>query len=574
MTYENDAVKSQELLSIMKLNRRKFLAQSALGAAGMLMAPSAIFSAPTVLTAPRTSKNTAEGELLFRPYFVQNGRGPHLLDWAYASDVNWDAFHSNITSSNEGVKISDTEGTRKFGIDVRWNVEGFGYIYITADNGGEFYELPAAGKSATLNLNYELAKSRVLRNRRRMKLHAMEEWRPSRELAAFVNLAEEYFADAQKAQSNGEKCGALAQRALYFAMWAGEMMELEKAEHAIAKRGYRQNFFIGCDARAFYQISKDLFMERFAELFNYATITYVVHGDAHMRLFEPEEGKLRFAYRDLLFNELRAQNIAIEGRLLFWFHKWVTPDWLKKKSFDELLKYVERHTREVIGHYGDGMYGWEIVNELHDWANECQLTPEQTIELTKFACEVAKSVAPNVHRVVNNCCPYAEYVQLKEWSGQPAKYPQRTPWKFTKDLVDAGVDFTLIGQQMYFPYRDLQDIIMLLERYEVFGKPVQISEIGATSGPNERSVKLGELGFPTEPYVWHRPWDEELQADWLADVFTLAYSKPFIEAANWFDLVDPHSYIPNGGLLRTPRGEKKPAFERLMKLQDRWKDLK
>jgi hypothetical protein len=181
--FEND--QRMQTASNMKLNRRKFLAQSALGAAGALLAPKSIFSAPTVLTASRTSKNTAQGELLFRPYFVQNGRGPHLLDWAFASDVNWDAFHSNITSSNEGVKISDTEGTKKFGIDVRWNVEGFGYIYITADNGGEFYELPHVRKSATLNLNYELTKSRVLRNRRRMTPHTKDRWKPSRELAAF-----------------------------------------------------------------------------------------------------------------------------------------------------------------------------------------------------------------------------------------------------------------------------------------------------------------------------------------------------------------------------------------------------
>jgi hypothetical protein len=142
----------------MKLNRRKFLTQSALGAAGALLTPNSIFSAPTVLTTPRTSKTTAKGELIFHPYFIQKGHGPHLLDWAYASDPNWDAFHSNITSANEGVKISDTEGTKKFGIDVRWNVEGFGYIYITADNGGEFYELAPAGKSSTLSLNYELAR--------------------------------------------------------------------------------------------------------------------------------------------------------------------------------------------------------------------------------------------------------------------------------------------------------------------------------------------------------------------------------------------------------------------------------
>lgn len=557
-----------------KLNRRAFLKRSALGAAGVVMTTKSIFSAPTVLTAARASKSTAQGELVFRPYFVQSGRGPHLLDWAYASDASWDAFHSNITASKEGVRISDTGGTKKFGIDVRWNVEGFGYIYITADNGGEFYELPPAGKFASLNLNYELAESRVLRNRRRMSAHTKDGWKPSRELVAFVNISEEYLADAKKAQSDGEKCGQHAQAALNHAMWAAEMMELEKAEHIIARRGYRPDFFIGCDARAFYEMGKDLFMERFTELFNFATITYVVNGDANMRLFEPEEGKLRFEYRDMLHKELREQGIDVEGRLLLWFHKWVTPDWLKKKTYDELLKYVERHTREVVGHYGDGMYGWEIVNELHDWANECQLTPEQTVELTRFACEVAKATAPNVHRVVNNCCPYAEYVQLKEWSGQSAKYPQRTPWKFTKDLVDAGVDFTILGQQMYFPYRDLQDIVILLERFECFDKPLHISEIGASSGPTELSVKLGRLGFPKEPYVWHRHWDEELQADWLAGVYTFAYSKPFITAANWFDFVDPYSYIDNGGLLRSPEGEKKAAYDRLKNLHEGWKRLK
>jgi hypothetical protein len=59
------------------------------------------------------------------------------------------------------------EGKEKFGINVRWNVEGFGYIFITADNAGEFYSLPPAGKSTLLNLNYELARSRVARNKNR-----------------------------------------------------------------------------------------------------------------------------------------------------------------------------------------------------------------------------------------------------------------------------------------------------------------------------------------------------------------------------------------------------------------------
>ena len=219
------------------------------------------------------------------------------------------------------------------------------------------------------------------------------------------------------------------------------------------------------------------------------------------------------------------------------------------------------------------MYAWEIVNEAHDWANELQLKPEQIVEVTKFACDVARDTNPKVHRLINNCCPFAEYVQLKKWGELDAKYPQRTPIKFMKDLVDAKVDFTITGQQMYFPYRDLSDTILLIERLEQFGRPVQLTEVGASSGPTQESINTGRLGMPTEPYIWHGHWTEELQADWLEGLYTLAYSKPWIEAVNWYDFVDPFSWIKGGGLLHSPNGEKKLAYSRLLDLQKKWKTM-
>ena len=84
----------------------------------------------------------AQGTLVFRPWLVQSGRGPHLLDWAYATDMEWDSFYSNISVTKDGVVISDSNGRKRFGVNVRWNVEGFGYIFMTADNEGEGYELP------------------------------------------------------------------------------------------------------------------------------------------------------------------------------------------------------------------------------------------------------------------------------------------------------------------------------------------------------------------------------------------------------------------------------------------------
>lgn len=556
----------------MGITRRKFLKATALAGLGTPLAGGARHSGPIILTPSRTTRPTAQGEIAFRPIYVQRGRGPHLLDWAYASDERGDAFHSNITASRDGVKISDAAGKKRFAINVRWNVEGFGYIFITADNGGDYYELPDKGQHSTLNLNVELARSRVLRNRRRVAVHTRNGWKPSREIEGLLALSEGYLEDADRA-GDEMKQAERAQSALRHAMWGAEKLELEKAQDDILRRGFRPEFFFGCDARGIFEMHEDLFLERFSALFNYATITYVWKAHGVMEDFELEEGKKQFETRDFMFRKLRSRNIAVEGRPLFWFHKWVTPEWIKRKMFDQLMQYVEKTTREIVGHYGDGMYGWEIVNELHDWANECQLTPEQTVDLTRLACEVARDTAPHVHRLVNNCCPYAEYVQLGEWSGQPAKYPQRTPWQFTKDLVDGGVDFTLIGQQMYFPYRDLQDIVAYLERFEQFGKPIQLSEVGAPGGPTERSVKLGTVTFTAEPYVWRRPWDEELQADWLEGVYTLAYSKPYIEAANWFDFVDPHYFIDNGGLLRSSDGEKKAAYDRLASLERRLKNL-
>jgi GH35 family endo-1,4-beta-xylanase len=512
----------------------------------------------------------AGGELHFRLYVAQAGRGPHIHDFVYASDPDGETFHSNIEVAPEGVVLSDTEGKKKFGINVRWNVEGFGFLYITADNGGEFYELPPGGKRATLNLNHELAKSRVARNRRRVNLHLSQGWKPSREAQAFLDLSDAYFEDATKAQADGERCGALGQKSLYYALWAGEMIELEKARWDIQRQDPRPGFLFGCDGRGYFQMNIERFLEYFVQLFSYATIThYLLSGT--FEDFEPSEGKKQFALRKVLLDALRARGVTVEGRPLFWAYKTTAPEWLKKKSFDELLKYVEKHAREVVDYYGNDMYAWEIVNEMHDWANECQLTPDQTIELTRLACDVTRHTNPRVLRLINNCCLFGEYIQKKKWTDLDAKYPQRTPFQFMKQLVEAGVDFNITGLQIYFSLRDLSDTVLLIEKFKNLGKPIHITEVGASSGPSERSIKLGGLGLSLDPCPWHRPWDEELQADWLEGVYTLMYSKPYVEAISWYDFVDPYSFVPNGGLLRSPQGEKKAAFERLARLEAQWK---
>ncbi|MEM3373383.1 MAG: hypothetical protein QXF76_04170 [Candidatus Anstonellales archaeon] len=278
---------------------------------------------------------------------------------------------------------------KQFGINIRWNVEGFGFTNITADNGGYFYELPPKGKTKTLLLNYEFANSRVVRNRKRINDFVKDNWQPTKELLTFINLSEEFLEEADKNIDDKFKCAEFSQRSLMYALWASEIMELEKAKFDINKNGYREGFFFGCDARSFYQMYQDTFLELFSELFNYANITFVAKNDGMMSDYQPYPGIINTQTREVLIKKLIERGIKVQGRLLFWFHDCCIPEWLRNMKYDNLLKYAEKLTYDTMKYFGDYLYAMEIVNELHDWANELNLTNEQTIELTRLINDIA-----------------------------------------------------------------------------------------------------------------------------------------------------------------------------------------
>lgn len=514
-----------------------------------------------------------ESKLIFEPQFVQKGRGPHIDDFVFATDEFGDVFKSNIKIDNKGITISDSAGNKKFAINLRWNVEGYGYLYLNADNGGEFYSLENE-KTMELNLNYELAYSRIKRNEKRLLGFLRNGFSPSKELTSLHELSQEYLNDAtQTKETNKNLTATKSQTALKHSLWVSDLIELEKAKFDVVKIGYRKDFYFGCDTRGYFQMDQKLFFERFTELFNYATITHYLKGDVID--FEANEGKKQFKERDELLEKLLDKGITVEGRPLFWTHNWVTPEWLKKKSYKDLLKYVDDHVRKVVNHYGNKIKVWEVVNEMHDWANELQLDQEQTIELTKIACDAARDTNPNIEILINNCCPFGDYVQKGKWHNIEAKYPQRTPHQFTKKIIEAGVDFDIVGVQVYFTQRAASDQILQIERYKEFNKKVHLAEVGSPSiGITKEFIDEEKGSFSEHPYEWHRHWDEELQADWLEYTFTYAYGQEFIEAANWYDFVDPYGFLKSGGILRSPKGEKKAAIDRLIKLKDEFKSLK
>lgn len=538
------------------MNRRQVLKTGLAGAAGVALSPAArLFGAVPLI----------KGDLTFRPYLHP------LLDSigsVYLADANGDPFRSRIEVTEAGVVVPDSIEI-PFSVNAKQFIEGFGHVWLEADNAGEMYGRDDFSDGRMLNLNLEFARTRVARNRERIAQFQRERTEFSTETIRLNDLAQELSQMA--ARASGEAAAELADQSLLYGLWAGEKIELEKARWDIARAPRTDTFYFGCETRQYIWAKSVDMVDRFVELFNYATVTHYTY-DTWYPVFEPYEGQHRFGIKDEIVDWLIEHDITIEGRPLFWFHPWVMPDWLREKNFDQLKDYVVRHTREVVGHYGDKIEHWEVVNEYHDWANEFRHTPDQITEIVRLACETTHEVNPNIDRLINNCCPFAEYVAGGRDSAGEVDRPLRSPRQFVEDLIEAEVPFETTGVQMYFPQRSLSDIVRLLERFAAFGKPVYITEIGTSSGPTREEIMLGTMDVPKAPYDWHRPWDEDLQADWLEQLYTILYSKPYIHNLSWYDFADFRTFIQNGGLIRLD-GERKPAFHRLEGLLEEWDRL-
>jgi len=70
---------------------------------------------------------------------------------------------------------------------------------------------------------------------------------------------------------------------------------------------------------------------------------------------------------------------------------------------------------------------------------------------------------------------------------------------------------------------------------------------------------------------WHAPHSQTNQADWLEQLWTVAYSKPFISAITYWDFCDKGGHFwGHGGFLDKDLKPKEVYF-RLKKLLETWR---
>jgi len=182
-------------------------------------------------------------------------------------------------------------------------------------------------------------------------------------------------------------------------------------------------------------------------------------------------------------------------------------------------------------------------------ANRLRLTQAQEVELTRICCDTAKEANPEATTIVNVCLPFGENAAYGATLYAAVDYDVYTPLTYLDALMSAGVEFDVIGIQLYFPTRDLLSISNMLDEFARFGKPLHVTELGVRSaGQDLLPDNPSQLQLMYSQGTWHSPWSEKIQADWMEWFYTLAYAREDVYAITWWDFQDP-SFLPTGGFL-------------------------
>jgi GH35 family endo-1,4-beta-xylanase len=278
---------------------------------------------------------------------------------------------------------------------------------------------------------------------------------------------------------------------------------------------------------------------------------------------------------DSLLTALQNTQIIAKGHPLIF----LTPDSLKSnaldnKPFDDIKKVCLNYITETIHKYRGRIHIWDVINEAHvqpdtQYGNGAipGYTKEKAVELSCAASKMAHLADPTCYRVINNTGTWSDY-----YMGREHAVWQQTAYDYLKMLEEAKCDYEAIGLQYYHSGRDLLEFERDLERFSNFKKPIHITELQIPS--SSADVTRGDWwggGIGGSRLPWHgSEFTETIQADWVEAVYTMLYSKPYVDAITWWDMTDP-AFVPHGGFINSDMSPKE-SYYRLKSLVEKWKN--
>ena len=488
------------------------------------------------------------------------------LDSAYMTSLEGQPVRARFQYAREtGLLFCERRGEGLAALNIPWSVQSGSRLMLRTAL------LPDRGERPYL-ASLELARGRLGEVWRKKDDWGYIYGGPSEAIEAEIHEIKMLLARAQTIQDSALAANDLAEEALGRAVTVGERLAAAAARRGMIQRqrnGELGRVDFGCTWDS--ADAPPRARERFGEAFNYATVPMAWRG------IEPREHEYDWKWHDGWIHWLEAKGIAIKGGSLVRFTDRYLPDWIWiwENDFETIRDAVFDHVERCVQRYRGRVDHWDAVTGLHV-ENGMNFSLDRVIEVTRVCCHAVKRADPAALAVLDLVTPWGEYYAANQRSIWPYHYAEM--------CLNAGVTFDAVGLEIFFGakgqgyyVRDMLAVSDLLDRFGALGKPVHLTAVGVPSASSpDPSAAVGGAGAnhgTDAGGVWHQPWDESVQAEWLQTFYHVAMGKPFVTAISWRDFSDHQAhYFPHGGLLRKDL-QPKIAYQRLLGLrQEIWPD--
>ncbi len=506
--------------------------------------------------AERSSKANT-GALAFRAT-GPDGKTLPRASWLYICDLHYVPVAT--LGDVEGRKIVGGLPRKPLLFSAFLEVPGFGRLDFTAANGGKGF----VPDGQTLDVAYEVARHRALVAQAAMREAESQGYVFSTGLAEKLRKAECLLEEARAAEHGSAAQARLALASLAQSAPASEQMAIARGRQRLDRQGgLRPTQWVS--TFALYEAREGERWRRAMDpVFNAAVQNW--HWQIVMRPDGTRDWMFDGRSLDGTVKRLTAMNKQLRGVTGMWLN-WL-PDWHPEPTLANIRKIQVDFAKAVARRYPE-IRNWQIVSEANgSWDNLGCLTPEQIVELSRAVSQATARVREAARSEINTNLIWSEDAALH--LGEKPRIV--CGYDSYRMLAEAGVPYECIVLQIYDTSRDLFELDQRIEQFRVFGKPIQL-ELAAPSSnePQGPGCRHFPNGHPRQTiYRWHRPWDEELQADWLEGVFAVCMSKDYVAEFCWWDLADYEDcYFPWGGLV-DHNYHPKAAYHRLRRIVQRW----
>ncbi|MBN2583689.1 MAG: hypothetical protein JXL80_11540 [Planctomycetes bacterium] len=445
-----------------------------------------------------------------------------------------------------------------FLLNVRWAMPEFGYLWLQADNGGQLYRIPRAGSAQVWNLNYELARSRVLWNSQLEQAQGrLGATMIPAALRERLNRAGSLLHDAMFA--NHDRRSHLADDALAQAMDAGERLAVEAARWRIAHEAEPER------ERPFATIGS---LGQLADAGAAAHAAWTDVYDRGVVDFAAEEvDSAGGPHADCALAAAAAVGLTtplgVRGRaLLPHLDDRGQP---RIPADDAELAALRDAAVRLAVRYRSRIGTWELLPDAPGLNLEPAMIPLalETARAVKAACPDARIVLR-----VGEIFPWRMALPPED----PAvRLALPKPLETIRECLHrGGAAIDALAVPLGYPGCDLLQLLRTIDLLAKVGLPLELTAAAAPSqwtDDSRASLARGERDFTRSLGYWRQPWSPDVQADYGLGVVLLARAHPMVRAIEWADFSDsvPHAF-PFGGLLNAD-GQPKPLHGHLAALR-------